>query len=100
MDQFQIESTRPFLLSRSAKPTLLPQNYANFDESVESNIRFVQGINSFVFVESLQSGLLNNRVCEANVFPSSLFKCMQRLRGNATSCNGGQSSLGRSFVDG
>lgn len=41
---------RPFILSKTPKPTLLPSNYHDFNERVESFIRFVQGANTFVAV--------------------------------------------------
>lgn len=44
------KENKPFILSKSPKPTLLPSNYSKFDERVESFIRFVQGANTFVAV--------------------------------------------------
>lgn len=41
---------KPFILSKSNKPTLLPSDYRNFDERIESFIRYVQGANTFVAV--------------------------------------------------
>lgn len=45
------ESTKPFFLKRTNKQTLLPQDYKNFDETIESRVRFVQGANIFVAVK-------------------------------------------------
>lgn len=45
------KENRPFILSKSNKPTLLPSDYRNFDERIESFIRYVQGANTFVAVK-------------------------------------------------
>lgn len=41
-------SKMPYILS--PKPTLLPKDYQNFNETIEKYIRFVQAGNSFISV--------------------------------------------------
>lgn len=48
--EYQKKENKPFILSKSTKPTLLPPEYQNFDERIESFIRYVQGANTFVAV--------------------------------------------------
>ena len=43
-------TNRPYILTKTPKPTLLPRDYQNFDERIEKYIRFVQTANSFVSV--------------------------------------------------
>ena len=45
------KENKPFILSKLPKPTLLPSDYQNFDERIESFIRYVQGANTFVAVK-------------------------------------------------
>jgi hypothetical protein len=54
MDIIEKKVNKPFILTKSNKTTLLPRDYQNFNESVESYIRFVQGANTFVTVYKLK----------------------------------------------
>ncbi len=53
--EYQKRENKPFILSKSNKPTLLPSDYQNFDESIESFIRYVQGANTFVAVKKTKN---------------------------------------------
>ena len=55
MDQ-KSNTAKPFLLKRviTPKPTLLSPESANFNERVESYVRFVQGANAFVAVGNIK----------------------------------------------
>lgn len=44
--------SKPYILTKSQKPTLLPADYQNFNETIEKYIRFVQSANSFISVQN------------------------------------------------
>lgn len=44
--------SQPYILTKSQKPTLLPADYQNFNETIEKYIRFVQSANSFISVQN------------------------------------------------
>jgi hypothetical protein len=43
---------QPFIIRRNVNKTLIPVDSPVFDEGVESNVRFVQGTNAFVVVNT------------------------------------------------